>query len=165
MQWICDFSKQSQMIFAVMLRIHLYKNNLNKIIQYTYDWASQVTQWAKNPPFNAGDGDSIPELGRSLGRGHGNPLQYSCLEYPMARGAWQVIVHRAAKSRMLLKWLSMHACMISSVPTSRLVLYLHCAILVLQLPCKVNMCKCSVLSLCNPWTVADQAPLSTEFSR
>ena len=48
------------MIFAVMLRIHLYKNNLNKIIQYTYDWASQVTQWAKNPPSMQETG--IPSL-------------------------------------------------------------------------------------------------------
>ena len=37
---------------------------------------------------NAGDLDSIPELGRSPGGGHGNPLQYSCLENSMARGAW-----------------------------------------------------------------------------
>ena len=47
----------------------------------------------KNPPANAGDaGDtgSIPGLGRSPEGGHGNPLQYSCLENPMARGTWQV---------------------------------------------------------------------------
>jgi len=44
----------------------------------------------KNPPANAGDikdMGSIPELGRSLGGGHGNPLHYSCLENPMDRGA------------------------------------------------------------------------------
>ena len=40
---------------------------------------------------------SIPELGRSPGGGHGNPLQYSCLENPMVRGAWQAIVHRVAE--------------------------------------------------------------------
>ena len=46
----------------------------------------------KNLPANAGDirdVGSIPGLGRSSGRGHGNPLQYSCLENPMDRGAWQ----------------------------------------------------------------------------
>ena len=46
----------------------------------------------KNPPANAEDGEdegSIPGLGRSLGGGHGSPLQYSCLENPMDRGAWQ----------------------------------------------------------------------------
>ena len=53
----------------------------------------------KNPPADAGDLDSIPVLGRSHGEGNGNPLQYSCQENPMDRGAWQAMVHRAAKSR------------------------------------------------------------------
>ena len=47
-------------------------------------------------PANAGEpGDavSIPGLGRSPGGGHGNPVQYSCLENPMDRGAWQATVH------------------------------------------------------------------------
>ena len=55
----------------------------------------------KNPPANAGDtGDtsSVPVSGRSLGRGNGNSLQYSCLENPMDRGAWQATVQRVAKS-------------------------------------------------------------------
>ena len=42
----------------------------------------------KNLPANAGDPGSIPGLGRSPGEGHGNPLQYCCLENPMDRGAW-----------------------------------------------------------------------------
>ena len=45
----------------------------------------------KNPPANAGDikdDGLIPGLGKSPGEGHGNPLQYSCLENPMDRGAW-----------------------------------------------------------------------------
>ena len=46
----------------------------------------------KNPPATAGDVGSIPGLGRSPGGGHGNPLQYSCLENPMNRGAWQATV-------------------------------------------------------------------------
>ena len=41
---------------------------------------------------------SIPGLGRSPGEGNGNPLQYSCLENPMDRGAWQAIVHGVTKS-------------------------------------------------------------------
>ena len=45
----------------------------------------------KNPPANAGDVGLIPGLGRSPGEGNGNPLQYSCLENPMDRGAWQAI--------------------------------------------------------------------------
>ena len=49
----------------------------------------------KNPPANAGhirDAGSIPGLGRSTGGGHGNPLQYCCLENPMDRGAWRATV-------------------------------------------------------------------------
>ena len=55
----------------------------------------------KNPPVNAGDVRDvglIPEWERSPGGGHGNPLQYSCLENPMDRGAWRAIVHRVTKS-------------------------------------------------------------------
>ena len=56
--------------------------------------ASQVAQYVKNTPANAGDlrdMGSVPELGRSSGGRHGNPLQYSCLENPMDRGAWQAM--------------------------------------------------------------------------
>ena len=56
-------------------------------------WASQVVLVVKNLPANAGhvrDMGSIPGLGRSPGGRHGNPLQYSCLENPMDRGAWWV---------------------------------------------------------------------------
>ena len=65
----------------------------------------------KNSPANAGDaGDvgSIPGLGRSPRGGHGNPLQYSCLENPMERGAWWAMVHRVAKSQIQLKRLGTH---------------------------------------------------------
>ena len=59
----------------------------------------------KNPPANAGDtgvSGSVPGLGRPPGEGNGNPLQYSCLENPMDRGAWRTTVHRVAKSRTQL---------------------------------------------------------------
>ena len=46
---------------------------------------------------NAGDLGSIPGLERSPEEGNGNPLQYSCLENPVDRGAWRTTVHRAAK--------------------------------------------------------------------
>ena len=52
----------------------------------------------KNPPTSAGDTSSIPGLGRSPGEGNGYPLQYSCLENPMDRGAWQATVHGVSKS-------------------------------------------------------------------
>ena len=63
--------------------------------------ASQVVLVEKNPPANAEDGrdmGAIPGLGRSPGKGHGNPLHYSFLEIPMDRGASQAIVHRITKS-------------------------------------------------------------------
>ena len=64
--------------------------------------ASQVALVVKNLPANLGDlGDagSIPVTGRSPGEGHGNRLRYSCLENPMDRGAWEIIVHMVAKNR------------------------------------------------------------------
>ena len=65
----------------------------------------------KNPPANAGDirdAGSVPGSERSLGGGHGNPLQYSCLENPMDRGAWWTTVHGVTKSWTQLKQLSRH---------------------------------------------------------
>ena len=51
----------------------------------------------KNPPANAGEVGSIPGFGRSPGEGNGNPLQYSCLENPVDRGAWRATVHGVTK--------------------------------------------------------------------
>ena len=73
--------------------------------------ASQVALVIKNLPVNAGDlrdRGSSSGSGRAPGGGHGNPPQYSCLENPMNRGAWQTIVHRVAKSQTWLKRLSMN---------------------------------------------------------
>ena len=67
---------------------------------------NQVELVVKNLPSIARDkrgSSSIRELGRSPGGGHGNLLQYSCLENPMDRGAWWTIVHRVAKSWTQLK--------------------------------------------------------------
>ena len=63
----------------------------------------------KNPPANAGDISDvgwIPGSGICPGGGHGNPLNYSCLENPMDKGSWQATVHRVTKSQTLLKQLS-----------------------------------------------------------
>ena len=57
----------------------------------------------KESARNAGDLGLIPGLERSPGEGNGNPLQYSCLENPMDRGAWQATVHGVTKSQT---WLS-----------------------------------------------------------
>ena len=66
----------------------------------------------KNLAANAGDikdTGPIPESGRSPGGGHGNPLQCSCLENLMDRGAWWATVYRVAKSRTRLKRLSIQS--------------------------------------------------------
>ena len=68
--------------------------------------SSQVALVVKSPPANAGDvkdAGLIPGLGRSPGGGHGDPLQYSCLENPMDRGDWRATVLRVAQSRTGLK--------------------------------------------------------------
>ena len=64
-------------------------------------WDSQVVLVVKKLPVNAGDLKDtglVPGLERSPGEEHGHPLQYSCLENPMDRGAWQATVHRIAES-------------------------------------------------------------------
>ena len=60
----------------------------------------------QNPPTNAGDEGLISRLGRSPGKGNGNPLQYSCLENSMDRRDWKATVHEVAKSQTRL---SLHA--------------------------------------------------------
>ena len=54
---------------------------------------------SKESACNAGDLGSIPGSGGSPGEGNGNPFQYSCLENPMDRGAWQAIVHEVTRLR------------------------------------------------------------------
>ena len=61
----------------------------------------------KNPSANAGDVGSIPGSGRFPGGRHGNPLQNSCLENPMDRGAWRATVHGVAKSQTRLSNLAL----------------------------------------------------------
>ena len=73
---------------------------------------SQMALVVKNLPASAGDirdAGLIPWLGRSLGGGHGNLLQYSCLENPMDRGAWRATVHGVTNSQTRLKQLSTRA--------------------------------------------------------
>ena len=85
-----------------------------------------------------GDLGSIPEWEKSPCWGHGNPLQYSCRENPMDRGAWWATVHRVAKSQTWLSDLAhMHACTwlyISNIPSR-------------ALSCNFNLlCRFSLLS-------------------
>ena len=80
--------------------------NLNALTK-----TSLVALVVKNLPANAGDlrdAGSIPGSGRPSGVGDGKPVQYSCLEKPTDREAWQDMAHRAAKSQTQPKQLGMH---------------------------------------------------------
>ena len=81
---ICQFSSREH-------RTKLYF--ITYLVFCSLSRASLVAQTVKNLPANAGDRDSILELGRSPREGNGNPLQYSCLGNPTDRGAWQATVH------------------------------------------------------------------------
>ena len=59
-----------------------------------------------------------PWVGKIPGGGHGNPLQYSCLENPMERGAWKATVHKVTKNWTKLKQLSMHAALYLGMSTA-----------------------------------------------
>ena len=103
---LCTFLK-ALTIYSFLLSVTYFFNWIVNILYIT--WASQVALAVKNLPANAGNASSIPGWGRSPGRGHSNPLQYSCLENPMVRGARWATVHRVTKIPTWLKWLSTHA--------------------------------------------------------
>ena len=70
----------------------------NEVRPLAATWRAPWWLSGKESACNAGDLGSIHGLGRCPGEGHGNPLQCSCLENPMDRGAWHVAVHRVAES-------------------------------------------------------------------
>ena len=83
---------------------------LTLVVDFTMDFPGGARK-KKTSPANAADirdRGSIPGLGRSPGGGHGTPLQYSCLEQPMDRGAWWATVHGVTKTQTRLKRLSTH---------------------------------------------------------
>ena len=109
----------SELTFLGFILIGLWGLNKIPLIKW-HDMGFPVGASGKEPPANAGDlrnAASVPGSGRSPGRGHGNPLQYSCLENPMDRGAWQSTVHRVAKSQTRL---NDRACTFQSVAFPRL---------------------------------------------
>ena len=82
------------------------KKNLLFLFPCRNPQAFQVGLVVKNLPANEGDvreADLISRSGRFPGGEHGNPLQHSCLENPMDRGAWRDTVHRVAQSQTQLK--------------------------------------------------------------
>ena len=91
--------------------MHFFKDKqLTTVLTDFRTLPRKVVLMVKNLPVNEGDArdtGSIPGLGRSPGKGNGNPVQYSCLENSMDRGAWQATVHGVAKS---CTWLIEHTC-------------------------------------------------------
>ena len=81
-------------------RQHLKQMGRGQVITSSYD-DPRLPRWLihKESACNVGDPGSIPRSGRSPGGGNGYPLQYSCLENPMDRGAWWSTVHGVTKSR------------------------------------------------------------------
>ena len=76
------------------------------LLSQSNNQASKMALVVKNPPANGGDIRDvglIPGWGKSPGGGNSHPLQDSCLENPMDRGAWQTTVQRLAKSHTRLK--------------------------------------------------------------
>ena len=131
------------------------------------------------------DVGSMPGFGRSPGGGHGNPLQYSYLENPMDRGAWQAAVRRVTQSWTQLKQLSPQTRQLFRISLSFLFLcFLSSSISYLCMASAIPRMKNWRMSLLNvlhwtipwlmlsrvrpfetPWTVALQAPLSRGFTR
>ena len=109
-------SESSQAQKAQVVWFHCYgASSLDKCVQpeskavVTGRWggAPQVAQQGSICSGDTGDSGLVPGWGRSPGEGNGNPLQYSCLENSMDRGAWRTTVHRVAKSQTRLSSLSL----------------------------------------------------------
>ena len=91
----------------LLIRTIMFDSNLVSLLYLHMYGASQVAQMIKNLPDTAGDVGSIPGWGRSPGGITGNPLQYSCLQNSMDRGAWCAKVHGIAKELDMAE----HTCM------------------------------------------------------
>ena len=90
------WSQGSCILFLTLLYIILtFASIIYKIMNGLPSWLS-----GKESACHAGDVGSIPGSGRSPGRGHGNLLQYSCLENPMDREAWRATVHGVTESTL-----------------------------------------------------------------
>ena len=113
------FPSQEKLFLAIFLEnslfhcMYIFTDTLssNENCNHTYMYNFPDGSDSKASAYNAGGLSSIPGLGRSLGEGNGNPLQYPCLENPMDRGAWSARVHGVAKSRTQLSdFTFIHVC-------------------------------------------------------
>ena len=108
--WCCAHSRDSRNIFfwetikIISKYTYSFCWNFQHPFPYGFTWnrVFPCSTVVRNLPANAGDTALIPGIGRSTREENGNPLQYSCLENPMDRGAGQAIIQEVAKSQ---KWL------------------------------------------------------------
>ena len=108
-----DFTEQMHRgVIKCISRSDRYLRNLAIYIKdHLNHPLKSIRPCGKESTRNSGDTEEVgltPGSGRSLGGGHGNPLQYSCLENPMGREAWQATIHGVAKSWTQLYQLSTH---------------------------------------------------------
>ena len=108
---ICSFLKENSSMFKNFFEISVNISVLSKslgvaatLLLHELRFSLKVCNAVKNLPDSVGDKSSIPGSGRSPGEGNGSPLQYSCLENPMDRGAWWATVCEVAKNWMQLSY-------------------------------------------------------------
>ena len=106
----------------------------------------------KESACNSGDSGSIPGLGRSPGEGNGNPFQYSCLENPMDRGAWQAIVHGVA-----ISWTWLSECQRTGA------FELWCWRRLLRVPWIARRSNESILKEISPWCSSERMMLKLKL--
>ena len=99
--WLNDWTELNWISNSLTIKILSMKLKNNKLNIFFLD--TSAGKESACSVGNTGDSGSIPGSGRSPGGGNGNPLQYSCLENPMDRGAWWAAIQRFAKSWALLR--------------------------------------------------------------
>ena len=140
-----------------MIHIHIYILYLHSLPLQFIVKISRIGSAGKESACSTGDSGLIPGSGRSPGEGKGNPLQYSCLENPMDRGAWWAAVHEVAVSDMTERlWLSLSLSVLYS--RSLLVIYFIYQFSSVQSLSRVRL-------FVTPWITAHQASLSITNSR
>ena len=118
MRWLDGISDRTHMTLGELRELVMDREARHAVIHGVAGSRTWLSGWTElnwmvqNLSASAGDirdAGLVPGSGRFPGGGNGNPLQYSCWENPMDRGAWQATVHRVAQSQTWLKRLSIHA--------------------------------------------------------